>query len=470
MIHLSWFWVPCLVCVAGAVGAEPTAVKRLTLQPMAAPSPALKYHLLPTLAEQTPGNAVLQYYRACGAEWLSHRSPAMSKKIHAWLELPPAQLPHKEMEWILNYRPLQAIDQGARREYVDWEMTGRLRREGAGFVAPEVQELRDFANLLRLRSRLEIAAGRYDQAVYSLETGFALAHHLGEAPTIITGLVGIAIGGLTATQLETLIQSPNAPNLYWALTDLPRPLVSLRKPFEGEILTTEKEIPLQKGLEDRVLSASEAHALVNQLAGLLQGMDGVPGERTPQLDLAAAGLVVKSYTPAKHFLAGRGLDAARIEAMPAPQVVFLAARIQFDQMRDDLYKWLNLPYWEAQRGLVRTLEEVAAARSSMEAGPMLAATFLSAADKVLLAQARLERQLAALRVVEALRLHAAAHNGQLPTSLRDVTEVPIPLDPITGKDFEYRRDAATASLTAPPSPGYPDVPPHRLLYEITLKR
>ncbi len=470
MIHSSWFWIPCLVLVAGAVGAEPTAVKRLTLQPMAAPSPALKYHLLPTLAEQTPGNAVFEYYRACSAEWLSHRSPEMSKKIVAWLELPPGQLPRKEVDWVLHYRPLQAVDHGARREYVDWQMTGRLRQEGAGFLMPEIQEMRDFSNLLKLRSGLEIADGRYDQAVSSLETGFALARHLGEAPTVISGLVGTAIAGQMAQQLETLVQSANAPNLYWALTELPRPLVSLRKSFEGDVLATEKEIPLRKGLETRALSPAEAHALVKQLAGLLKGMDDIPEGATLQPDLAAAGLVVKSYTPAKRFLAAHGLDTTRIEAMPAPQVVFLAARIHYDRMHDDLYKWLNLPYWEAQPGLARTLKEVTAARSSMEAGPMLASTFLSAADKVLLAQARLERWLAALRVVEALRLHAAAHDGQLPASLRDVTEVPIPLDPITGKDFEYRRDGAAAVLTAPPPPGYPDVPPHRLHYEITLKR
>lgn len=467
----SWFWIPCLVLVAGAVGAEPTPAKRLTLQPMATPSPALKYRLLPTLAEQTPGNAAFEYYRACSAELLSHRSAEMSKKIHAWLEPPPSQLPRKEMDWILRYRPLQAIDQGARREYVDWQMTGRLRQEGAGLRTPELQELRDFANLLKLRAGLEVAGGQYDQAVYSLETGFALARHLGEVPTLISGLVGIAIASQVAHQLETLIQSPNSPNLYWALTNLPRPLVSLRKPFQGDNLTLEKEIPLPKGLEARAVSPAEARALMNQLTRLIQGIDGVPADLpSPQVELAAAALVVKSYTPAKHFLIGRGLDAARVEAMPAPQVVFLAARLQFDQMHDDLHKWLHLPYWEAQPGLARTLEDFAAARSSMEAGPMLAATFLSSADKVLLAQARLERQLAALRVVEALRLHAAAHDGQLPAALRDVTEVPIPIDPVTGKDFEYRRDGAAASLTAPPPPGYPDVPPHRLHYEITLKR
>src|SRR5439155_24713515 len=77
-----------------------------------------------------------------------------------------------------------------------------------------------------------------------------------------------------------------------------------------------------------------------------------------------------------------------------------------------------------------------------------ARALLPALGKCMHAQARLERTLAALRVVEALRLYAADHKGQLPDKLADVTAVPLPNDPVTGKAFEYKRDGDGAVLTA----------------------
>ena len=64
-------------------------------------------------------------------------------------------------------------------------------------------------------------------------------------------------------------------------------------------------------------------------------------------------------------------------------------------------------------------------------------------------QMRLDRRVAALRVVEAIRLYAASHDGKLPEGLNQVTEVPVPEDPATGKAFEYRRDGAASVLTLP---------------------
>jgi hypothetical protein len=75
---------------------------------------------------------------------------------------------------------------------------------------------------------------------------------------------------------------------------------------------------------------------------------------------------------------------------------------------------------------------------------------LSAIPKVIESNNRLERRIAALRIIEALRLYAAGHDGQLPDKLADITEVPVPNDPGTGMPFEYERDKDTATLIAPP--------------------
>ena len=79
------------------------------------------------------------------------------------------------------------------------------------------------------------------------------------------------------------------------------------------------------------------------------------------------------------------------------------------------------------------------------------------------AQMWLDRRVAALRVVEAIRLYAASHDGKLPEDLNQVTEVPVPDDPATGKPFEYRRDGAAAVLALPDAgmKGRP-IPPYRI--------
>ena len=63
-----------------------------------------------------------------------------------------------------------------------------------------------------------------------------------------------------------------------------------------------------------------------------------------------------------------------------------------------------------------------------------------------------DRKVAALRLVEALRLHAG-QKGSLPPSLDDVTCVPTPLNPMTGSPFDYRLEGETVIITLPKSDG-----------------
>ena len=72
-----------------------------------------------------------------------------------------------------------------------------------------------------------------------------------------------------------------------------------------------------------------------------------------------------------------------------------------------------------------------------------------------------------LRVIEALRLHAAANNGQLPDKLEAVTIVPVPNDPGSDKPFEYHKDGDKATLTSV-VPGARDT--KGLRYQITMRK
>ena len=71
-------------------------------------------------------------------------------------------------------------------------------------------------------------------------------------------------------------------------------------------------------------------------------------------------------------------------------------------------------------------------------------------------------RLGAIRTIEALRLHAAAHDGKLPMTLAAV-EVPLPVNPYTGKPADYMLDDDTATLKfSSPRDG------HSLVYRLRI--
>jgi hypothetical protein len=88
-------------------------------------------------------------------------------------------------------------------------------------------------------------------------------------------------------------------------------------------------------------------------------------------------------------------------------------------------------------------------------------------ERASLVMKRLDRDMAALQCVEALRLYAGSHNGELPNELADVSEVHIPNNPATQKPFIYRRADAEAILEGPDPEGTPGA--KVLRYELRVK-
>lgn len=439
---------------------------RLSVQPASSPVPALKYQLLPEVRDLKPGNAALLYQRAHSPEWFdSFRRHADYLKAHDWLELPLDKFPVDRAGAILPRQMLKEVDTAARRAGCDWELTERLRHEGIGMLLPEVHSFREIAMLLALRARLEMHAGDWRAAIYSLQTGMALARHIAEGPTLIQGLVGAAIANVMLGQLDELIQQDGAPNLYWALSDLPRPFIDMRKPLQAEKMMLEAVFPdIRSAWKDPQRGPLSAERLNQELAsiGTLLNID----DYANRLYVAVA--AARIYPEAKKYLIDQGFPAARADALPVIQVALMHSLAMFDVMYDDFYRWTNLPYWEARPGLLRAEKDLANSKRKIVqvGGVPLAEWLMPAIHKVLYARVRVDRRIAALRCVEALRLHAAAKNGQFPAKLADVKIAPIPIDPVTGKNFEYRLEDYRALLIGP------DIAGERtgIRYELTLRR
>ncbi|HEV3386920.1 MAG TPA: hypothetical protein VG097_19035, partial [Gemmata sp.] len=200
-----------LVAYSSASQDTPTeTLIRLNVQPKAAPKPALRYLLLPELKEMTPGNPIEGYLQCFLDQDLAAQNEFLGKDA------------------------LKQADRAARLDKADWQILQKLKTDGIGLLIPDVQKLRFLAANLQVRFRSELTQGRFDDAMITAKTMFALSRHMGEHPTLIGGLVGIAIAHIAIGPLEEMLEQPGCPNLYWALTNLPNPLIPLHRGMEGE--------------------------------------------------------------------------------------------------------------------------------------------------------------------------------------------------------------------------------------------
>ena len=131
------------------------------------------------------------------------------------------------------------------------------------------------------------------------------------------------------------------------------------------------------------------------------------------------------------------MDAVRVKVMSDDEVVARALVGQYRDMRDDHFKISYLPWRDARSRSEAAEQRLKSVEVRATGGPGRAS---AGTMDCLDAQMRLDRRVAALRVVEAIRLYAASHDGKLPEQSEQVTEVPVPDDPATGKPLEYRRD------------------------------
>ncbi len=332
---------------------------------------------------------------------------------------------------------------------------GRLFRscaDGINLLLPEVQQMRLLASVLQTRLRGEIADRRFDDALITAKTLFALARLLGEHPTLIGDLVGVAIASIGTETIQEMLQLPGAPNLYWALAELPQPFIDLRKGLQGERLLVMNEI--RQLDEKEPMSEQQLEKFVDHFSKQfgnvlkLQDLRNWVAERTKDQAFVQA---------ARKRLAEQGLA---LERFPATQVVLLYGRLRYEIARDDAMKGSSLPIWQMKTA-------AGAPRADMEDLPFI--TMVSDFKRVRLAQARVDQRFGLLRCIEALRIYAAEHSGKLPTQFSDI-DLPTPIDPFTGQPFRYHLEGETGHLRGVPPPGLEGNAYYNVRFEVTIAK
>ncbi len=392
----------------------------LAVQPAAPPAAVLRYRLLPPIWELRRGNAALIYTKLAinmhGKEF-DERQERLSK----WLQMSAAELPLDEIRaTLLGQEWFENLTLAAHSSECDWQLPIG-ERHLFSLMLPELQSCRSMARWLAMKARLQIAEGKLDDSLQTLQFGFALGQHVAQGATVVHGLVSISISQVMFKVLHDFLQHPRAPNLYWALTALPSPLIDMRKAIEVESAMLYLSYPDLRAVQAGDHTPRDWQAIFDRVMGDLGPLNKSSGLPFNRLVLTA--VAFKAYPEAKQRLIERGRPAREVEAMPVFEVIAIDALGTYDELRDQMMSCFYFPYWQAVPRMKAAEQYLQNEGRRRETIP-LASLLVPAMHSVAAARGRLDREVAILRVIEALRMYAAAHDGNLPERLAEITELP----------------------------------------------
>jgi hypothetical protein len=430
-----------------------------SVQPKAPPVPTLKYQLLPTLEEMNPGNPV-QAYLKCFMErnaWFN--DPKIVAERDRWTEMPLARLPVQQILRQYSGNLLGNIDYAARLDTPDWQCLIGLKKEGGMYLLQDVSSVRTLSYTVDVRFRAQVAARHFDDAIASAKTMFAMSRHFGAYPCFVADMMGVRVLTMGVQALEEMVQQRGCPNLYWALSSLPSPMIDIEPGLRGE-QQIYSSVPFTSLGSDEPMSGNELQKAIDRLDESAQfftavddGKKWIKGGARRSLESKIAD--AQNVAAAKQRLIDTGYEAKKLSAFVPLQVILADEYLALKQWQQDEIKVMLLPYWQAEPLLLAQRKNVL---QDGDRGSSLR-PFFSPVAGGMTSVAELEQRIAMLRCVEALRIYAAEHGDRLPKRLDDLT-VPVPLDPVSGNALSYRLDGEIATIQGKPTALMPNYHPN----------
>lgn len=434
--------------LASALRADEPEPIELVIHPRAIETPVLKYRLFPAEAELKPGNAVPILLRLPWEQtnWMNQVFPTLQQ----W-ESRPLDAP----EWATSKGVLpegffSEMKRAAYRREATWEYPLGETPSPYFILLPDVQALRVFLGSgLAARIRYHITRGELGEAREGILVGLANARHLAQTPFYVSQLIAVRVHRSMLDRTAELIARPNSPNLYWALSTLPDSLIESGRAasLEGDMFTL--AFPAVNDL-DRPRDEAQWKTMADQIIALLEELDELPKGQAKKGDGAPERTIPTQWVKAARADLPELLNASaeKVAAMSDEEAGirwYVRERLAADQRMAAIMQLVPREAWPQlarMRDDARAMHEKAGTKASF-----------SDPTSVYLSIWSLKRKIQALRIIEAVRDHMAAHDGKLPGSLDDIEQIPIPLDPLTDQPFEWRVFRYNAAiLKAPPLP------------------
>jgi len=426
---------------ACAQQTRPPEVINLSVHAAPATRPSLRYKLLPEVIDQHPGNGAPLYLAAARVGPDPKAADNLTSKAgERFRDLPLDQLARADVEGALKPfdERMRIIEVAARREDAVWEST--LREQGAFPPLSYLNDMRINARLLSLMTRWQIARHDWDGAGRTLQTAFGMSQQMNNRALLVQGLIETGIADLLLDRVTEWCGEAGAPNLYWALTDLPSPFVDLRSVRQWEEAMIYFTFPELAARDPENITAGQWKKIFERIGQICQAN----GE-TSLSRLQMTWLVASKHAVAKQSLIDGGIPAEKLAGMSVNQVVGLYLFRQYQAAADEAWKAWQLPYWQgvgkppAPEG-----SEWEARRARIAENPFL--VLIPVVRSARLQFARVDRKIALLRVIESLRDFAASNERRFPASLQELNDLPAPINPVSGKAFTYQSTGDTAVL------------------------
>ena len=434
------------------------------LRPAAAAVPPLRHRLTVDPVDRQPGNAAVDYLKAVmlmPADTDAIIDRALAR--HFGDGSGGRSLASDETLVGLLSRVKPVVDHlvlASRRPRCDWEDIDPPPM--ADELAVRLGRMRQLAQLLRVCAIDEADTLRTADAIATVRAEYALAANVAHDQPLVGGLVGVGIEALAADTLCDLMNRRDAVNLYWPLCALRRPLISLPDVWAGEQQYVVSVVPvLKRGRTDDVAPRDWVD-LVNYTRALgLPAPAGVPAlpagfTGTPPEPLLGAAR--------EYYARTRHLSVAEVAGVDRDRLYSVYELEQFHIVNDEVALALGLPVSQALAAVDRLPQRLKDLR--IDPGN-LAMSSVPAVERMVRTFASVDRLLAAMTAVEAVRSYAATHGGQLPPSLAVITDTPAPVNPADGNPFRYEVDGGAATISDRTSAVGRELP---LVFTVTIRK
>ena len=445
-------------CDAHCAESSADGGKPVVLSPKQIDEPFLAQRIFPDDSRRHPGNAAVVAMRLC-----------CEKNPDAWEQLVRNSKLHIALSKE-NFSAEQAradvpspdIDELRRAAFcreADWEYPVDANVPHEEIVISDAADLQVILRGLAVHCRADIADGDLTSALDKLTSGLGMVAHLQNTSLPISKMLQAKNLDMYLDVIEEAIQHESAPNLYWALTALPDPLIDIQSLPDWIRRGPWRHI---RALDDLNEKRSEEQWRSIRLQMGLFTIPTVFFPGTPDADEVRQRY--RSFVQAgRTALSDQPELRTEVGTMSDDEVAVRHFIHQYMILGDAYVRAFLLPPKDGLPLLRQSMREFRSdkGREIGDMIPNLSELYLSVWDN--------RRRIAALRVVEAIRNHAARHE-RLPNSLGDIEELPIPDDPVTGRPFIYEaEDDDTANISGP-AMELPDNDPVTLHYRLRIRQ